>query len=74
MGGLDSNMFTYYKVLLFKGFMELRKHVQDITYLLEIMKEGSDLPCFQSFDLAEFTRKFMVQATDKEVRKDLDWG
>jgi len=37
MGGIDSEMFTYFKILLFKGFMELRKHVNEIVYLVEIM-------------------------------------
>ena len=51
MGGPDSNMFQYFKILLFQGFQELRKHVQEITYILEIMREGSDLPCFQTFNM-----------------------
>ena len=51
MGGRDSEMWTYFKVLLWKGFLELRKYVNDIVYLIEIMREGSDLPCFKAFDL-----------------------
>lgn len=38
MGGRESEMFTYYKILLWKGFLELRKYVNDIIYLVEIMR------------------------------------
>ena len=46
MGGKDSEMFAYFKILLWTGFLELRKYANDIVYLVEIMREGSDLPCF----------------------------
>lgn len=47
--------------------MELRKHVQDISILVEIMMEESDLPCFAEFDLKIFRSRFMESSTDKEV-------
>jgi phosphatidylinositol 4-kinase len=28
MGGLDSEMFLYFKLLLFKGFIELKNHIE----------------------------------------------
>ena len=47
--------------------MELRKYVDSIVYLLEIMMEDSDLPCFQEFDLKVFRSRFFEKSTDKEV-------
>jgi len=34
VGGLDSNTFMYFKMQLAKGFMELRKHVDEMVCLL----------------------------------------
>ena len=47
--------------------MELRKHVDSIIYILQIMMEGSDLPCFENFDCKEFKERFKEKSTDKEV-------
>eukprot|EP01017_Pseudomicrothorax_dubius_P051338 TRINITY_DN9863_c0_g1_i1.p1 TRINITY_DN9863_c0_g1~~TRINITY_DN9863_c0_g1_i1.p1 ORF type:complete len:416 (-),score=65.38 TRINITY_DN9863_c0_g1_i1:17-1264(-) len=66
MGGLDSNMFMYLKILLVQGFMELRKHVDDLSILLQIMMEDSELPCFVGFNLEEFKQRFRISMTDKE--------
>ena len=44
----------------------MRKYVNDIVYLVEIMREGSDLPCFQYFDLQAFRARFMEKMTDQE--------
>jgi len=41
MGGYNSDMFTYYKMLMFNGLMELRKYVKDIIYLIQIMSVSS---------------------------------
>lgn len=67
MGGLDSDMFQYYKMLMVKGVMELRKHVEGIVYLLNIMRQESDLPCFENFDEKVFRDRFKERFTDKEV-------
>lgn len=72
LGGRDSQTFTYFKILLMQGFMELRKRVDSITFLLEIMMEESDLPCFPEFDLAVFRSRFLEKSTDKEVKKNIN--
>jgi hypothetical protein len=48
MGGKDSNFYHYYRILMFRGsfiltigFMELRKHIDAIIVLIEIMMEES---------------------------------
>jgi phosphatidylinositol 4-kinase len=67
LGGRESETFGYFKILLAQGFMELRKYVDSIIYLLEIMMEESDLPCFQEFDIKVFRSRFFEKSTDKEV-------
>ena len=37
--------------------------------MLQIMVEGSDLPCFQNLDYKLWVSRFMHSATDKEVIK-----
>lgn len=58
MDGLDSEMFHYFKSLLIRGFHELRKHLEDILVIIEILMKGiiyisyitvfvdSKMPCF----------------------------
>ena len=72
MGGRDSEMWTYFKVLLWKGFLEVRKYVNDIVYLVEIMSEGSDLPCFKTFNLDSFQERFMEHNSDEDIYKFVD--
>ena len=50
MDGVDSEMFQYFKSLLIKGFFEIRKHLDDIMVLIEIMMKDSRMGCFVSPD------------------------
>lgn len=72
MGGKESNMFLFFKMLVFKGFLELRKHTDDIAYLITIMMEDSDLPCFFNLDIHDLRAKFMEKCTDKEVMTNVE--
>lgn len=42
MGGLESEMFVYFKSLMIKGFHEIRKNLDDIIVLIEIMMKGKN--------------------------------
>jgi phosphatidylinositol kinase/protein kinase (PI-3 family) len=44
MGGVNSVMFEYYKSLLNKAFYEVRKHLDDIISMIEIMFKDSNFP------------------------------
>jgi len=46
MGGVNSDMFKYFKVLLHSGFLQLRLHAEELLSLVEIMETFSRLPCF----------------------------
>lgn len=71
MGGVNSSMFEYFKILLFQGFLALRKYVSDIVDIVEIMSRESSLPCFEKFNLKEFRERFKPSLSDKEVNLGL---
>jgi hypothetical protein len=51
MGGPESQMFEYFKSLLEKAFYEVRKHLDDIISMIEIMFKDSQFPCFKGGNL-----------------------
>lgn len=40
MGGLDADMYQYFKCLMLKGFLAARKHMDKFIQLVEIMQTG----------------------------------
>ena len=40
MDGQDSEIFAYYKSLMIRGFLEIRKHLDEILNLIEILMQG----------------------------------
>jgi len=40
MGGLGSDMFEYFKILMLQGLVAARKHMDKIVPLVEIMQTG----------------------------------
>jgi len=44
MGGINSDMFKYFKILMLKGFMAARKHNDKFIQLVEIMQPGESQP------------------------------
>lgn len=67
MDGKKSPKYALYKELIFQGFTALKKVVDDISTIIQIMMEDSDLPCFEKFDYQEFRGRFLEKSTDKEV-------
>ena len=41
MGGLGSDMFEYFKILILQGLVASRKHMDKIAMLVEIMQTGA---------------------------------
>ncbi|EAR89476.2 phosphatidylinositol 4-kinase (macronuclear) [Tetrahymena thermophila SB210] len=66
MGGRNSDQFGYYKSLLVRAFIEIKKHVNTICNLVQIMCDQSNLPCFDEFDMIQFRGRFKENFTDKE--------
>ena len=40
MDGLQSDMFNYFKLLMLKGFLAARKHMEKFVQIVEIMQTG----------------------------------
>lgn len=43
MGGLGSDMFEYFKILILQGLIAARKHMDRILNLVEIMRSGNNI-------------------------------
>lgn len=41
MDGMESEIFSYFKSLLIRGFYEIRKNLDDILSLIEILMKGN---------------------------------
>ncbi|GCB86883.1 hypothetical protein scyTo_0027605, partial [Scyliorhinus torazame] len=39
MGGLDGDMFNYYKMLMLQGLITARKHMDKVAQIVEIMQQ-----------------------------------
>lgn len=52
MGGIDSDMFGYYKILLLKGLLATRKHHERIVDIVDIMINGQ---CWTDIFLIVYT-------------------
>ncbi len=40
MGGLQSDMYSYYKILILRGLIAARKHMDKLMPIVEIMQHG----------------------------------
>lgn len=48
MGGTESDMFGYFKILILQGLVAARKHHEKLVTLVEILQTNSQLPCFRN--------------------------
>eukprot|EP00659_Diplonema_papillatum_P015258 gene15258-23304_t len=46
MGGTTSDMFQYFRVLVYAAFKEACKHREQVCSIVEMMVPGPNLPCF----------------------------
>ncbi|KHJ81888.1 phosphatidylinositol 3- and 4-kinase, partial [Oesophagostomum dentatum] len=70
MGGLDSDLYFYYKTLLLRGIIAARKHHERIMTIVQIMSKGSQLPCFRggATMLRALKGRFHMTYTDIELQ------
>jgi len=68
MGGDMSDMFNYFKLLLIRGFLEVRKHYQKIVLLVEMLLPGYKMKCFARKEqvIRELKDRFQLQLNEKE--------
>eukprot|EP00026_Physarum_polycephalum_P002185 Phypoly_transcript_02190.p1 GENE.Phypoly_transcript_02190~~Phypoly_transcript_02190.p1 ORF type:complete len:886 (+),score=181.00 Phypoly_transcript_02190:128-2785(+) len=46
MGGVQSDMFKYFKTLLLSGLLEVRRHADELLLLVDVMTTHSKMACF----------------------------
>ena len=69
MGGLESDMFQYYKVLLLKCLLAARKYMDQLISIVEIMQLGSQLNCFSKGNVIESLKeRFHLSMTDNQLK------
>ncbi|KAL6724638.1 hypothetical protein Aduo_019509 [Ancylostoma duodenale] len=74
MGGIDSDLYFYYKTLLLRGIIAARKHHERVMTIVQIMSKGSQLPCFRggAAMLRALKGRFHMTYTDIELQKLVD--
>ncbi|XP_052000343.1 phosphatidylinositol 4-kinase beta-like isoform X2 [Xyrauchen texanus] len=69
MGGLDGDMFNYYKMLMLQGLIAARKHMEKVIQIVEIMQQGSQLPCFHgSSTIRNLKERFHMNLTEEQLQ------
>uniref|UniRef100_A0AAY4E4G2 Phosphatidylinositol 4-kinase beta n=1 Tax=Denticeps clupeoides TaxID=299321 RepID=A0AAY4E4G2_9TELE len=69
MGGLDGDMFNYYKMLMLQGLIAARKHMDKVVQIVEIMQQGSQLPCFHgSSTIRNLKERFHMSLTEEQLQ------
>ncbi|KAM3183544.1 hypothetical protein ACTXT7_010128 [Hymenolepis weldensis] len=77
MGGVDSDMFTYYNNLILNGLLTARKYMDEIILLVDIARTGSpDLPCFNPAGgkrtVEALRQRFMLSSTEGQLARFVD--
>ncbi|XP_041649914.1 phosphatidylinositol 4-kinase beta [Cheilinus undulatus] len=73
MGGPDGDMFNYYKMLMLQGLIAARKHMDRVLQIVEIMQQGSQLPCFHgSSTLRTLKERFHMSLTEEQLQLLVD--
>ncbi|XP_039261077.2 phosphatidylinositol 4-kinase beta-like [Styela clava] len=74
MGGLDGDMFAYYKILILQGLIAARKHMEKIIQLVEIMSAGPSLTCLQGISTIKALReRFHMSLTEDQLHELVDY-
>lgn len=70
MGGLGSDMFEYFKILILQGLVAARKHHERLVTLVEICQTNSQLPCFKNGATAikGLRERFHVGYTEEQLQ------
>uniref|UniRef100_I3J7Z0 Phosphatidylinositol 4-kinase beta n=1 Tax=Oreochromis niloticus TaxID=8128 RepID=I3J7Z0_ORENI len=73
MGGLNGDMFNYYKMLMLQGLIAARKHMEKVLQIVEIMQQGSHLPCFHgSSTIRGLKDRFHMSLTEEQLQLLVD--
>uniref|UniRef100_H2Z9W9 Phosphatidylinositol 4-kinase beta n=1 Tax=Ciona savignyi TaxID=51511 RepID=H2Z9W9_CIOSA len=70
MGGLNGDMFEYYKILMLQGLVAARKHMDRIVQLVEIMSAGPSLACLHGVSTVRSLReRFHLSLTEDQLHE-----
>ncbi|CAN0079015.1 unnamed protein product [Lampetra planeri] len=73
MGGQDSDMFIYFKLLMLQGLIGARKHMERVVQIVEIMQQGSQLPCFHGAStIRQLKERFHMTLTEEQLQATID--
>ncbi|TDG45128.1 hypothetical protein AWZ03_008466 [Drosophila navojoa] len=75
MGGTDSEHWREFKRLLLVGMMSVRKHMDRIINLVEIMRSNAHLPCFKngcSGTVQNLRKRFHMNLTEQEMERKVE--
>jgi len=74
MGGEGGDMFEYFKILILQGLVAARKHHDKFTNLVDIMRAGSQLPCFNnsSSTVLAMKARFHLNLTEEKLHSLVD--
>ncbi|XP_032234209.1 phosphatidylinositol 4-kinase beta [Nematostella vectensis] len=69
MGGIDSDMYNYFKILMLQGFLAARKNMDKCLQIVEIMQTGSNLPCFirGASTIRAMRERFHMNLTEEQL-------
>ncbi|XP_075884989.1 phosphatidylinositol 4-kinase beta isoform X4 [Nelusetta ayraudi] len=73
MGGSDGDMFNYYRMLMLQGLIAARKHMDRVLQIVEIMQQGTQLPCFHgSSTMRGLKERFHMSLTEEQLQLLVD--
>uniref|UniRef100_A0A3P9PM03 Phosphatidylinositol 4-kinase beta n=1 Tax=Poecilia reticulata TaxID=8081 RepID=A0A3P9PM03_POERE len=73
MDGPDGDMFNYYRMLMLQGLIAARKHMDRVLQIVEIMQQGSQLPCFHgSSTMRGLKERFHMSLTEEQLQLLVD--
>ena len=67
-------MFKYFKILILQGLVAARKHSDKLMSLVDIMRAGSQLPCFTSSSstVQSMKGRFHMNLTEEQLHAHVD--
>jgi phosphatidylinositol 4-kinase len=70
LGGFNSEIYEYYILLMMKALLELRKHVDNFVSIIEIMKNGCEMPCFVPGYFEQRINELKLRFTSNDNKND----
>jgi len=68
MGGEQTDMFHYFRLMFIRGFLEVRKHYEKIVLLVDMLLPGQKMGCLarREATVRELKDRFQLNCSEKE--------